>query len=201
MNEMNSGKMKTMAKAELIKWLSPVDWDWDWFCTFSYTRPLLNGDEERRSIWNTFLRELMDSHRDTLGYVWVEEQSNPTDSLARIDVHYHALLVSNRAPDCSNMERLWRDRAGNGRRRGHASVVIEPYDPSLGGVGYAFKLLNRNEVTWDLGNLEFFFPVRPEGWDRDRFSRRRFRRDLLRKQAALRDQEPALVPANNWLTI
>jgi hypothetical protein len=194
MDELRAKQLQGGARRAFVSWLSQVEWDW--FGTFAFTRAIRNGTEERRYLWNDFLRSLMARHRDTVGYVWVEEQRHATDSLAEVGIHYHALLVSNRPVDESLMRTLWMSLAGNGARKGHASVFVQPYKPQLGGIDYTLKLLDREDVTWDIGNVEYFLPDRPEGWDRDRYSRRRFRRDLGRKQAAILD---AMMPENGEL--
>lgn len=162
----------TVRRARL-RFLRPVRWDW--FGTFTVTRSVRNGDEERRWLWNEFLARVRAEHHDTLGYVYAEERRSGAGVLSRINLHFHVLFVSNRPLDRRMLRRKWAELAGNAS----AAAEIEPYDPSRRGLGYMLKLVDRDDSNWQISDgVAFFRPEQPQGTDCR--SRRRYRRHVKR---------------------
>jgi|GEM_PF-2007054 len=166
---------------EYVAYLGSINWQW--FCTFTVTRPVRNGDDERRSIWDEYLRRIHEGHRDTLGYVWAEDRRDALNNCARIKAHFHAVLVSNLRPDRAMLLEEWAELAGHAKY----TAKIDAYDPSLDGLRYVLKLIDRPQAYWGLSpDIQYFLPEIPTGSDCQ--SRRRFRRHMQRLVQAQRIQ-------------
>jgi hypothetical protein len=166
-------------------WKEYVDYysqiPWQLFCTFTFPRRLRNGDDEARSLWSIFIEKLEASHPDTICRLVAEESRHAHGGLSDIRVHYHVLLTSDTPIDGATIRNLWRSLAGNGKKL----VDIQKYDPEQGAVGYCLKLLDSPDGQVSSYNEDLYLPERPADWDRNGKSRRRFYRQMKRRDASL----------------
>lgn len=153
---------------------------WQLFCTFTFPRRLRNGDEEARWLWKVFINELEYEHRDTIGRLVAEERRSASGSLAAIRLHYHALFASDHLISVSLVRTIWNKYAGNGTTLSDIRV----YDPRRNAVAYCLKLLGSMDGEFDIYNLDLYSPTPPSTLNRNSRSRRRWRRQMSRREWA-----------------
>jgi hypothetical protein len=164
-------------RKEYYRLLSKIPWQW--YATFTFPRNLLNGDEEARSRWQDFMRELEANHPDTIARAVAEESRHAGALLSGIRLHYHALLTSDVPLNANLIRRLWEKYSGNGKDL----LDLRRYQVNGGAEYYLLKLLGSADGELTLEHCDLFQPEGPRDWNRNARTRRRWRRQLERRAA------------------
>lgn len=128
---------------------------WRYFSTHTFSRPVGPQEEYPLQLWNDYIDEIGDHHRDTIGYLWSMERRDPHGEYGLIRPHFHALWVSPRPLDARMMEDSWKHVAGSGGN----PVLIEPFEETDAGLEYVLKVADHPDCSWDFSpNLSFFAP-------------------------------------------
>ena len=164
-----------MVKA-YANWLRMIPWKV--FGTFTFAWRV--SDQQAEETFNEFINRLEHCLKGNVGYVRGDEKRLSGCGKPATGRHFHAVLTSSPPLSSTLVEELWMSMAGS--QRGGAGALVETYDPTMNGIEYVLKFLNKADGNWAFRNLALFHPEAHNLQTMTPRQRRRVRRQDARQQ-------------------
>ena len=134
-----------------VQWLQSVPWQLFATLEFPYLRTRY---EPARLKFAEMVNTVERSLRTRLGYLYAMETRSKSGAV--VPLHFHAAFTAIRPIPDWLVAGVWNQAVGRSNSVGGDLALVEPYDPSMGGIEYIVKQVGDPNCEWDCRNVHLF---------------------------------------------
>ena len=133
------------------QWLQSVPWQLFATLEFPYLRTRY---ETARLKFADMVNTVERCLRTRLGYLYAMETRSKSGAV--VPLHFHAAFTAIRPIPDWLVAGVWNQAVGRSNSVGGDLALVEPYDPSMGGIEYIVKQVGDPNCEWDCRNVHLF---------------------------------------------